>query len=115
MWGLGHRFATGVSISILIVRRTVEIIGKEDKRFEISVKSAIGVKKRRNTIALKWPPTEAGGHFVAAVFAPKARFAGREVLVHAVHTAAVAAARRSSLGLRNLDNQCFGGEQQSRD
>jgi hypothetical protein len=33
----------------------------------------------------------------------------------AVHAAAVAAAGRSSLGLGNLDNQCFGGEQQSRD
>ena len=43
----------------------------------------------------------------------EARMPGRQILVHAVHAAAVAAAGRSSLGLRNLDNQCFGGEQET--
>ena len=51
----------------------------------------------------------------ALVFAPKARFARRAVLVHAVHAAAVSAAGRGRLGLRNLDDECFGGEQQTSD
>jgi hypothetical protein len=41
------------SVCILIVRRTEEIICKEDKRFEITVRPAIGVKKDPNAIALK--------------------------------------------------------------
>jgi hypothetical protein len=42
-----------ISICILIVRQTAEFIGKEDKRFEITVGSAIGVKK--NPMRLPWP------------------------------------------------------------
>jgi hypothetical protein len=41
-----------ISIRILIVRRTARIIGKEDKGFEITVRSAIGVKKNPDAIAL---------------------------------------------------------------
>ncbi len=41
-----------ISVCILIVRRRAEMIGKEDKRFEITVRSAIGVKKNPNAIAL---------------------------------------------------------------
>ncbi len=41
-----------ISTCIFIVRRTAEIICKEDKRFEITAQSAIGVKKNPNAIAL---------------------------------------------------------------
>ena len=41
-----------ISVCILIVRRRAEMIGKEDKRFEITVRSAIGVGKKPNAIAL---------------------------------------------------------------
>ena len=41
-----------ISVCILIVRRRAEMIGKEDKRFEITVRSAIGVEKNPNAIAL---------------------------------------------------------------
>ena len=48
-------------------------------------------------------------------FAPKAQLAAPQVLVHAVHAAAVAATCRSSLLLGNLNHQSFGGEQQTGD
>jgi len=41
-----------ISICILIVRQTVEFIGKEDRRFQKIVKSAIDLRKNPNAIAL---------------------------------------------------------------
>ena len=65
------------------------------------------VRNRRQNEKGPQPKLEAFG------FAPQPegtrRTVGREVLVHAVHTAAVAAAGLSSLLLRNLDDECFGG------
>ena len=64
------------------------------------------------TLAAQSP---AGSQAKAKPFAPKAQLAAPQVLVHAVHAAAVAATCRSSLLLGNLNHQSFGGEQQTGD
>src|ERR1035437_5917667 len=63
---------------------------------------------------MKSPPAEAGGLLVLRPSAVAGTASPLGWLVHAFHAAAVAAAGRSRLRLRNLDNQGFGGEQKSR-